>query len=136
MELKVSPLAPQERYTRWLLWSTRLAVAVLVLAFAAYLSGVTPSHVPIERLPELWGLPASQFLERTGVHAGWGWASFLPAGDMLVLAAIAILVSSSILCLAAIVPLFLARSERLFVVICVLQIAVLVLAGSGLFSLR
>ena len=135
MELKVDPLAPQQRYTRWLVWSTRLAVVLLVLAYAAYVSGAIPSHVPIERLPELWGLPASTFLERTGVNPGWGWASFLPAGDTLVIAAIALLISSSILCLAAIVPQFFARGEHLFAVICVLQIAVLVLAGSGLFSM-
>jgi hypothetical protein len=136
MELNVDVHAPQRRYARWLSWTTRVALALLVIAFAAYLLGLAPAHVPIDSLPGLWNLPASQFLERTGVKPGWGWATYLPGGDMLVLAAIGLLISSSILCLAAIVPLFHKRREPLFVAICVLQIAVLAIAASGVFSIR
>jgi hypothetical protein len=136
MELKVDSLAPQLRYARWLAWSTRLGLALLVLAYGAYVARLIPSHVPIEQLPSLWGLPAAEFLQRTGGRPGWHWIEFIASGDTLVLAAIAILISSSILCLAAIVPLFRKRGENLFVAICILQIAVLALAGSGLLSLR
>ena len=134
MELSVDALAPQRRYARWLAWSTRIGLALLVIAFAAYVLGIAPGHVPIDALPELWKLPASQFLQRTGVRPGWGWAHYLPGGDMLVLAAMALLICSSILCLAAIIPLFRRRGERIFVAICVLQIVVLAIAASGVFS--
>ena len=136
MELTVQSLAPQQRYARWLRWSTRLSVALLVLGYAAYVSGLLPAHVPIENLPQLWSLPAGRFLQETGVKPGWGWASFLPNGDMVVLAAIALLISTSILCLAAVIPLFRQRGERLFVGICILQIVVLLVAASGILSVR
>lgn len=136
MDLKASGeiLVAQERYGRWLAWGTWLGLALLALGFAAYVTGLLASHVPIERLPALWGRSASELLEQTGVRAGWGWAALIHRSDMLVLAAIALLASCSIPCLAAVIPIFRAHRERFFLVICILQIAVLVLAASGLLA--
>ena len=132
MELKAQPdaFAAQARYARWLAWSTRLALALLLMAFVAYVAGLPP-QVSIERLPQLWDLPASKFLEQIGVPPGLSWAALILHGDMLVLGAIALLITSSILCLAAAMPLFWKRGEKMLVVLCALQIAVLALAASG-----
>jgi hypothetical protein len=125
-------LDAQRRYARFLLVSTRLGAGLLVAAFVAYVAGWVRPYVPIERLPALWTLPASEFLRATGIQPGWnGWAPLILHGDMLVLGAIALLITSSILCLAAAIPLFWKRGERALVVLCALQIAVLVLAASG-----
>lgn len=136
MELNAArdALEAQERYGRWLAWGTRLGLALLVLGFVAYVAGFVAPHVPIERLPELWGRPASELLEQTGVRPGWGWAAVIHRSDMLVLAAIALLASCSIPCLAAVIAIFRARGERILAVICVLEIAILVLAASGLLA--
>jgi len=123
-----------ERYAHWLAWSTRVAIVLLVLAYAAYVLGLLAPHVPIEQLPSLWQLSASQFLERTGVQPGLAWVTLVVHGDMLVLAAIAVVTSVSIACLAAVLPIFLRRGERAFAIMCGLQIAVLVLAASGFLS--
>lgn len=128
------PLAAQRRYARWLAWGTGLGLGLLVVSFLLYVLGVLTPHVPIERLPELWRLPASELLTRTGVDSGWGWARFVERGDMLVLAAIAILGSCSIPCIAAVMPIFAASRERVFVAVCVLQVAVLALAASGVLA--
>ena len=133
MELTEARDAIQLRYARWLAWGTRAGLACLVLAFAAYLFGIAP-HVPIERLPALWELSAPQLLRETGMKPGWHWASLLHRSDMLLLAAIALLSSISIACVAAVVPAFAKRGDRVFVAICVLQIAVLLLAASGLLA--
>ena len=124
----------QDRYARWLRGTTRVTVVLLVATYAAYVSGLIRSHVPIDQLPELWKLPASEYLTRTGLKPGWSWAAFIGSGDMLVLAAIALLISSSILCLAAVIPVFRKQGERLFVGMCVLQIVVLAVAASGILS--
>ena len=136
MELKPGSdaLAVQERYGRWLAWGTRLGLALLAIGFVAYIAGLWAPHVPIDRLPALWAQPASELLKQTGVAAGWSWAALLHRSDMLVLAAIALLASCSIPCLAAVMPIFAARGERAFAVICVLQVAILVLAASGLLA--
>ena len=127
-------LAAQRRYATWLAWGTRLGLALLVLGFAAYATGLVAPHVPIERLPSLWQRPASELLQETGVRAGWGWAALIHRSDMIVLAGIALLASCSIPALVAAMPVFKRAREVIFVAICILQIAVLVLAASGVLA--
>ena len=135
MELKPDPLEAQRSYARWLAWGTRIGLVLLVASFAAYVLGLAP-HVPIERLPELWQKPASQLLLATGVRAGWGWAAMLPRSDMLVMVAIAVLATCSIPCLLVAARVFLRSGERVLVAICVVEVAVLILAASGVLAVH
>ena len=124
----------QRRYARWLAWGTVPGLVLLVVCLAAYVAGLPPASMPIADLPAYWSQPAAELLARGGLRPGWGWARLLPQSDALVLAAIAWLASCSIACLAAIVPIFAARGERAFLAIAIAQIAVLVLAASGLLA--
>lgn len=133
MELKAGGDEAQATYARWLLRGTFVGAAVLVVGFAAYALGMVP-HVPIEHLPALWEQPAAQYLERAQLRPGWHWATLVHRSDMLVVAGIALLATCSVLSLAAAIRAFRARGERAFVVICVAQIAVLLLAASGLLA--
>ena len=135
MELNRAPddEAVRRGYARWMRRGTWLGVVVLVAGFAAYIFGAAP-HVPIERLPALWDRPAATYLEEAGLRAGWYWASLVHRSDMLVLAGIALLASCSIASLIAAIGSFHRGGERVFVAICFLQIAVLVLAASGLLT--
>lgn len=137
MELKrdVDVRAAQLCYARWLARGAALGLVLLVAGFAAYVTGWVDPHIPIERLPALWNRPAPELLAEVGLRPGWGWAELVHRSDMLILAGIGVLASCSIPSLAATIPVFAARGERAFVVICVLQIAVLVLAASGFFAL-
>ena len=136
MELnRTDPLdAAPQRYGLWLAWGTRLGLGLLALGFIAYATGAVDAHVPIERLPELWTRPAAEVLREIGLRPGWGWAELLHRSDMLVVAGIGILASCSIPCLAAVIPVFARRGESILIAICALQIAVLVLAASGLLA--
>jgi hypothetical protein len=138
MELKAKPRsddggAAQRHYARWLRRGTWIGVVVLVGGFAAYLLGLTP-HVPIERLPAIWELPASEYLGHAALTPGWSWAALLHRTDMLVVAGVALLASCSIVSLTAAIFSFRENRERAFAVICAVQIAVLVLAASGVLS--
>ena len=126
--------APPRRYAAWLAWGTRVGLAVLTVAFLLYATGLVSPHVPIERTAAMWGRPAAAMAQATGLSSGWDWARHLLRGDMLSLAAIAWLASCAIPCLAAVMPLFARRRERALVAICVLQVAVLALAASGLLA--
>lgn len=124
----------QERYARLLDWGTRVGLLLLVASFVAYVSGLLPGVVPVDRLPELWSLPVAQFQARTQMPGGWGWLALLGHGDVLGLLGIALLAGVSIPCLLALVPIYAARGEKAYVAICLLEVAVVALAASGLLS--
>jgi hypothetical protein len=126
--------AARRRYALWLAWGTGVGFALLVAAFGAYALGIVPAHVPLERLPELWGLSSTEFRARTGIPAGWGWSALVHRSDVANVAVIAVLATWSMACITAILPIFLARRWWLFVAICAMQLAVLGLAASGLFT--
>jgi hypothetical protein len=126
--------AGQERYARWLARGTRLGFAMLVLGFLAYVAEAVEAHVPIDRLPDLWHLPAEEFLVAAGIEPGWGWSALAHRGDLMNLVGIAVLATASVPCLLAVVPVFRARGERALAAICVLEVAVLLLAASGLLT--
>ncbi len=124
----------QERYARLLDWGTRVGLFLLVASFAAYVSGLLPGFVPVQSLPELWSLPVAQFQARTQMPVGWGWLALLGHGDVLGLLGIALLAGVSVPCLLALVPIYAARGDKAYVVICLLEVAVVALAASGLLS--
>lgn len=123
--------AEQLRYARLLDWGTRVGLVVLLLSFAAYVLGLAESHVSVSRLPELWVHPVGRFLELTDSPTGWGWIALVHRGDVAGLLGIAILSGASVVCLLALVPIYLARGERAFAAVCVAEVAVVVLAASN-----
>jgi hypothetical protein len=124
----------QLRYARWLEVGTRAGLVVLVTIFLAYAFGLTTPHVPHERLAEVWSLPVGEFLRATGTPSGWGWVAHAHRGDIANLLGIVMLVSCSLPCLLAMVPLYARRGDRVFVAICVAEFVVLLLAASGWLS--
>lgn len=124
----------QLRYARWLEWGTRVGLVALILIFLAYGIGLVEPHVPHSRLPEVWNLPVSQFLAATGLPTGWGWLAFAHRGDIANLLGIAMLTGASLLALLALLPLYLRQNDRIYAALCVAQVAVLLLAASGLLT--
>jgi hypothetical protein len=124
----------QLRYARLLDWGTRVGLVVLLLSFAAYVLGLAESHVPVAQLPELWIHPVGRFLELTNSPTGWGWLALVHRGDIAGMLGIAILAGSSVLCLLALVPLYLARGDRAFAAVCLAEVAVVLFAASGLLT--
>jgi len=133
MDLKgISP--EQQVYARWLDWSTRVSLAVLIAAFLAYAVGLLAPAVAVDDLPRLWVLPVERYLEATGVPSGWGWVAMLAKGDYLNLVGVALLGFVTVLCYLRVLPLLLTRGERLQAAFAVAQVAVLLLAASGLLA--
>lgn len=121
-------------YARLLDWGTRLGLLVLVATFAAYVFGLLTPHVALERLPELWSHPVGRFLEETQSPTGWGWLAFVHRGDVAGLVGIVILAGCSLVCLLALVPLYLRRGDKAFAALCLAEVAVVLLAASGWLS--
>ncbi len=126
----------QSRYAAWLHWSTLAGFLTLILTFAAYVFNILPARIPLEQLPDLWNKPASQYLKLTGMPKGWGWIGMLENGDLASLLGIAILSGCSIFCIFAVMPIYARRRDLVYLLICAFEIAVLVLAASGILSGR
>ena len=124
----------QVLYARLLDWGAKVGLAVLVAGFAGYVFGFLAPYVPVDQLPELWTLPLADYLARTSTPTGWGWLALLAKGEFAGLAGIAILSGCSLLCLIAVVAIYARRGDRVYAAICVLEIAVLVLAASGVLT--
>lgn len=121
----------QLRYAQVLVWGTRAGLAMLVIGFASYLLGWIPASVPADRLPQLWGLPLAQYMAHTHGPRGWAWLAQLPQSDFISLAGVAVLAGCSVLSLLSVVPLYLAQRDRAFVLVCLADAAVVVMAASG-----
>jgi len=128
------PGPDQERYARLLAIGTNAGLGMLVVLFGIYMLGVVDPHVPHERLPEIWHLPSSDFLELARLEAGWGWTARLRHADILTLLGIVTLAFCSVPCLLAVMPLYWRTRQRMLFAICGLEAAVISLAASGLLS--
>jgi hypothetical protein len=124
----------QATYARWLDVATRLGFAVSLAAFLVYVSGAVEPFVPLERLPQLWGLSAAQYAEATGSPGGWGWLALLGRADYLNLAAVALFGLVTLVCYARIVPVLFAAGERPQAWIALAQVLVLAAAAAGVFT--
>ncbi len=124
----------QARYARILAIGTHAGLALLVVLFGIYMVGAIDPHVPHERLPDVWRLPAREFLAIARIEAGWGWAAILHRADILTLVGIVTLAFCSVPCLVAVMPVYWRSGQRMLFAICVLEVAVIVLAASGVLA--
>lgn len=132
MSASAHPAPDQARYARLLAIGTNLGLAMLVVLFGVYMSGFVDPHVPHERLPELWHLSADRLLEISGIEHGWGWTAVIHRADILTLTGIVTLAFCSVPCLLAVMPIYWASGQRMLFAICGAEVAVIVLAASGL----
>jgi membrane protein YdbS with pleckstrin-like domain len=98
--------------------------------------------VPIDALPEYWGLSAehhlelinAQYLHREHALTGWWWLSALGQGDYLNFLGIALLATVTIVCFVGIIPMLLRKRDWIYAAIAVTETVILALAASGLLS--
>lgn len=112
----------------------RIGLAGLAVSYVLYLTGILPPHVPIERTVAHWHLPAPEFAARCGLYHGWSWIMAFREGDYLSLILIAFLASVTIWCIVRLMPFLVREKDAPMLVITLIQLAILVLAASGLVS--
>ena len=111
-----------------------LGLAILVITFFIYLSGVLPSFVPIDDLPKYWTMRVHDFNHELHAPTGWGWTALVGKGDYLNFVGIAMLSGLTILCYIVILPILIRKKDTAYVVIAIVEILVLSLAASGLLK--
>jgi hypothetical protein len=119
-----------------------IGLALLIVFFIVYISGLLPSYIPIEDLSKTppgsktayWSMRAHDFNQAFNVPTGWGWVRLAGKGDYLNFVGIAMLGGLSILCYLVILPILIRKKDTSYVVIAVLEVAVLLLAASGILK--
>lgn len=127
--------SPQQLiYARWLDIGTRIGFLFLVVAFALYVAGVIPAHVPLETLPRYWSLPVDEYLAAVGAPAGWGWLRLLGQADYLNVAGVAMLSAVSIVCHMRLLRAYMGTRDRAYIAMVAGQIVILLAAASGFMT--
>ena len=124
----------QDIYARWLDVLAKAGFAATLAALMVYLSGTLPPFVALADMPALWGAPVARYLELTGAPTGWAWLRLLDRSDFLGLAAVASFAAVSFICYLRALPALLSHRDRMYACIAVAQIAVLLLAASGVLN--
>jgi len=106
----------------------------LVVAFVLYASGILEPLIPLEKVQSYWILSVHEYLEQSGIQAGWAWFGNMQFGDMLNFLPIAFLSLLTIVCYTAIIPGLIRKKDTAYVVIAFLEIIVLAVAASGILG--
>ncbi len=106
----------------------------LVITFIIYGAGIFKPMIPIEQVQNYWVMPVADYLHQSGINTGWAWLGNLGYGDMLNFLPIAFLSLLTIICYAAILPGLIRKKDTPYIVLCIVEILVLLLAASGILS--
>jgi hypothetical protein len=115
-----------------LAWVAICGLALLGLGYLAYLARLVPLSVPIEAIAENWHLRAEELTEKLHLPHGWAWTADWKHADVLSFATVVFLASGTIACLAATFVSFIREKDAAYAIIVLLQIAVLLVAASGI----
>ena len=121
-------------YARWLDWGTRIALAVLLVAFFSYLVGMREPWVPLDQLPHVWNLPVRQYLDAISGPRGWGWLALAGKGDFANFAGIALLSLVTLVCYLRLLAGLLSAGRTRYALLAAAQVLVLLAAAAGVFS--
>ena len=132
--IKTQASEEQMAYAKVLNIGMWLGLAVMVITFLVYISGLLPSFVPINDLPKYWTMRVHDFNVALHAPTGWGWAPLVGKGDYLNFVGIAMLSGLTILCYAVILPILFKKKDTAYAIIAIAEILVLSLAASGLLK--
>lgn len=124
--------AEQITYANLLFYGCWGGLALMVVTYLAYVTGLLAPHVPLEMIPRLWSQPVGTYLALGKVPHGWGWAVLIGKGDFLNFLGIVLLAGMTIICYIPLIPVYLKRKELIFAGLAVAEIVVLLVAASGI----
>ena len=125
---------PERHYARILRFLSSAGLILLVGGFIVYSLGLLPATVSPEEATRLWHHSAAEYLEESGHGTGWSWIPELGHGDVVAFATLAILAGISIPALILLCVVFFKERDRVYLIIALLQAAVLLIAASGIFT--
>jgi hypothetical protein len=111
-----------------------IGLGIIVVTFVIYMSGILTSFIPPQEIPNYWGMALKDFNHSFNAPTGWGWLASVGKGDYLNFVGIALLAGVTIVCYLVILPILLRKKDIPYVVIAIVEVAVLALAASGILK--
>ncbi|MEW6674741.1 MAG: hypothetical protein AB1348_01765 [Nitrospirota bacterium] len=133
-EDKTKATGEQIAYANILNIGMYIGLAIITVTFIVYVFGILPSFISPQEIPKYWTMKSGDFIHDLGAPTGWGWAALIGKGDYTNFIGIAILGGLTILCYIVILPILMQKKDIPYVVIAIIEIAVLVLAASGILK--
>jgi len=132
----MAPQATEEQvlYANILNKGMAIGLLGLIITFIIYGAGIIKPVIPLEEVQNYWVMPVADYLEQTGIHAGWAWLGNLGKGDMLNFLPIALLSLLTIVCYLAILPGLMRKKDTAYVVLVIVEVVVLTVAASGILG--
>ncbi|MEN8263573.1 MAG: hypothetical protein ABFR82_08935 [Nitrospirota bacterium] len=132
----MAPQATEEQilYANILNKGMAIGLIGLIITFIIYGAGILDPVIPLEEVQNYWVMPVADYLEQTGIHAGWAWLGNLGKGDMLNFLPIAFLSLLTIICYLAILPGLMRKKDTAYVVLVIVEVIVLTVAASGILG--
>lgn len=124
--------AEQITYANILFYGCWGGLALMVLTYCLYVSGIMEPYVSMELVTKFWSLPVHDYLTENNVPTGWGWAKLLHKGDFLNFLGIALLAGLTVICYVPLVFAYLKKKDMPFAIIALLEAIVLCVAASGI----
>ncbi len=132
MNKQVFASKEQTAYADILFYGCWVGLALMLITYFLYVSGMITPHIPLEDMPKYWSQPVGVYLKEGQVPTGWGWISLLSRGDFLNFLGVVLLAGLSIICYLRIIPSFLRNKDIVMFFVAALEVLVLLLAASGI----
>jgi hypothetical protein len=124
----------QFAYATILSYGTYLGLAIMVITFFLYVGKVLEPVIPIEQLPDFWTMKVTDYMHEANLPHGWGWVNLVSHGDFINFIGIVMLAGLTIVAYLRIIPILIRKKDTTFVIIAFVEIAILVLAASGILT--
>lgn len=124
--------AEQIAYANILFYGCWGGLALMLVTYVLYVTGIMDPYVSMDNVIKYWGLPVGQYLADNNVPTGWGWATLLSNGDFLNFLGIALLGGLTIVAYIPVTLTYFKKKDFVFAIIALLEVLVLCFAASGI----
>jgi hypothetical protein len=124
--------AEQIAYANILFYGCWSGLALMIVTYFLYVSGIMEPYVSMELVTKFWALPVHDYLTENNVPTGWGWATLLAKGDFLNFLGIALLAGLTVVGYIPLIFAYLKKKDMPFAIISLLEVIVLCVAASGI----
>lgn len=130
----MQPMPEQVTYANLLFIGAWTGIVIMTITYFVYITGILSPHVDMALIAQNWDKGVDEFLKITNSPHGWGWLNLFNKGDFLNFLGLAFIALLTIVCYLSIIGGYRKRKDWAYFIICLIEVAVLSLAASGILG--